>query len=87
MCLIWALVTTGTLAAAPARAADEVTESPAAVAEKATLPGTIEIEGDTMQLRMDRELRATGNAVMRKDGQQVTGDDIRYDVQNDELQV
>lgn len=55
--------------------------------ETATLPGAIEIEGDTLQLRMDRQMRATGNAVMRKDGQQVTGDEIRYDIQNDELQV
>lgn len=47
----------------------------------------IEIEGDQLQLRIDRQLRATGNAKLRKNDQQITGDDIRYDMQNDELQV
>lgn len=51
------------------------------------MPGAIEIEGDTLQLKMDRELRATGNAIIRKGKQVISGDDIRYDVQNDELQV
>jgi LPS-assembly protein len=86
MRLILALLATGVLAAAPAHG-DENTNPPLILAEKAALPDAIEIEGDTLQLRMDRQLRATGNAIMRKNGQQVTGDDIRYDMQNDELQV
>lgn len=60
---------------------------PATVGDTVALPGAIEIEGDSMQLRMDRQLRAVGNAVIRKGEQQITGDDIRYDLQNDELQV
>jgi LPS-assembly protein len=85
--LILALIAISTLSPVHARA-DEQAEAPAmVVAENATLPGAIEIEGDTLQLRMDRQMRAIGNAVIRKEGQQVTGDDIRYDIQNDELQV
>ena len=83
--LILALIALGTLLPEPACAQDA--EPPLQVAENVQLPGAIEIEGDTLQLRMDRQMRAIGNAVIRKDGQQVTGDDIRYDIQNDELQV
>lgn len=86
MRIILALVATGSLAAMHARA-DETTTPPVVVAENAALPGAVEIEGDTLKLRMDRQMWATGNAVIRKDGQQVTGDEIRYDMQNDELQV
>lgn len=53
----------------------------------APVTDAIEIEGDELQLRMDRQLRATGNAIIRKNDQQITGDDVRYDMQNDELQV
>ncbi|HSH86542.1 MAG: LPS-assembly protein LptD [Methylophilus sp.] len=86
MRFILALVATGSLAAMHARA-DEVTKPPVVVAENTTLPGAIEIEGDTLKLRMERQMWASGNAVIRKDGQQVNGDEIRYDIQNDELQV
>lgn len=88
-CLILALVAGGLLWA-PVTQAEVAAKTPSAplqLAEQATLPGAIDIEGDTLQLHMDRQLRAIGNAVIRKDGQQVTGDDIRYDMQNDELQV
>lgn len=85
--LILALLAIGTLSPEHLRAEEEAAPEKIQLAEAVTLPGAIEIEGDTLQLRMDRQMRATGNAVMRKDGQQVTGDDIRYDIQNDELQV
>jgi LPS-assembly protein len=84
--LILALVATGTMVSAHVRADDSSTP-PVVLAENASLPGAVEIEGDTLKLRMDRQMWATGNAVIRKDGQQVTGDEIRYDMQNDELQV
>ncbi|MEZ0289160.1 MAG: LPS-assembly protein LptD [Methylophilus sp.] len=84
--LILALVATGTMASGQARA-EESTTPPVVMAENASLPGAVEIEGDTLKLRMDRQMWATGNAMIRKDGQQVTGDEIRYDMQNDELQV
>jgi LPS-assembly protein len=84
--LILAMIAISTLSPVHARADDQA-EAAVIVAENAALPGAIEIEGDTLQLRMDRQMRAIGNAVIRKEGQQVTGDDIRYDIQNDELQV
>jgi len=85
--LILALIAISTLSPVPARADEQAATESIIVAENTTLPGAIEIEGDTLQLRMDRQMRAIGNAVIRKEGQQVTGDDIRYDIQNDELQV
>ena len=51
------------------------------------LPGAIEIEGDKLDLYLDRKMRATGNAVISKGDQKVYGDNIEYDVQNDELKV
>lgn len=50
-------------------------------------PGAIEIEGDQLNLYLDRKMRATGNAVISKGNQKVYGDTIEYDIQNDELQV
>jgi LPS-assembly protein len=85
--LILALIAIGTLAPVHACADDQAEAAAIIVAENTTLPGAIEIEGDTLQLHMDRQMRALGNAVIRKEGQQVTGDDIRYDIQDDELQV
>lgn len=52
-----------------------------------TLPGTIEIEGDKLDMYLDRKMRASGNALISKDDQKIYGDTIEYDVQNDELQV
>jgi LPS-assembly protein len=51
------------------------------------LPGAIEIEGDKLDLYLDRKMRASGNAVISKGTQKVYGDNIEYDVQNDELKV
>ena len=51
------------------------------------LPGAIEIEGDKLDLYLDRTMRASGNAVISKDEQKIYGDTIEYDVQNDELEV
>ena len=51
------------------------------------LPGAIEIEGDKLDLYLDRKMRATGNAVITKGSQKIHGDNIEYDVQNDELKV
>ena len=50
-------------------------------------PGAIEIEGDKLNLYLDRKMRASGNAVISKGDQKVYGDNIEYDVQNDELKV
>ena len=53
----------------------------------AALPGAIEIEGDKLDLYLDRKMRASGNAVITKGNQKIYGDNIEYDVQNDELKV
>lgn len=55
--------------------------------ESVALPGAIEIEGDKLDLYLNRKMRASGNAVISKGDQKVYGDQIEYDVQNDELQV
>jgi LPS-assembly protein len=47
----------------------------------------IEIEGDKMDLYLDRKMRASGNASISKGDQKIYGDNIEYDLQNDELQV
>jgi LPS-assembly protein len=49
--------------------------------------GAIEIEGDKLDLHLDRKMRASGNAVIRKGEQEIHGDSIEYNVQNDELDV
>ena len=51
------------------------------------LAGAIEIEGDKLDLYLDRKMRASGNAVISKGDQKVYGDSIEYDILNDELQV
>jgi LPS-assembly protein len=47
----------------------------------------IQIEGDKLDLQLDRRMRASGNAVIRKGEQEIHGDSIEYNVQNDELEV
>ncbi len=51
------------------------------------LPDAIEIEGDKIDMYLDRKMRASGNALISKGDQKIYGDMIEYDVQNDELQV
>lgn len=51
------------------------------------LPGAIEIEGDKLDLYLDRKMRASGNAIISRGSQIVSGDNIEYDIPNDELQV
>jgi len=50
-------------------------------------PGSIVVEGDTMDFYLDRQMRSFGNASIKKDNQSIYGDKIEYDVQNDELHV
>jgi LPS-assembly protein len=64
----------------------ELTQVPETIQPEA-LPGAIEIEGDKLDLYLDRKMRASGNAVISKGTQKVYGDNIDYDVQNDELKV
>ncbi len=64
----------------------ELSQVPETIQPEA-LPGAIEIEGDKLDLYLDRKMRATGNAVISKGDQKIYGDNIEYDVQNDELKV
>lgn len=54
---------------------------------KQTTADSLVIEGDKLELRLDRQMRATGNASIRRGKQSITGDAIDYDLQNDELNV
>lgn len=49
--------------------------------------GGIVIDGDKLELHLDRKMRATGNASIHRDKQTAYGDIIEYDVQNDELRI
>lgn len=49
--------------------------------------GTLHIEGDALEMHLDRMMHATGNVSLQKDAQSVHGDNIDYDIQNDELHV
>jgi len=51
------------------------------------VPGTITIEGDKLNLYLDRKMHASGNASISKDDKHIFGDDIEYDLLNDELYV
>ena len=45
------------------------------------------IDGDNMDMHIDRKLHATGNASITRGKQSILGDDITYDMQNDQLHV
>jgi LPS-assembly protein len=45
------------------------------------------IDGDKLELHLDRKMRAIGNASISRGKQKVLGDVIEYDIQNDELHV
>jgi LPS-assembly protein len=49
--------------------------------------GAIVIDGDRLELHLDRKMRAIGNASIHQGKQDIFGDEIAYDVQNDELHV
>jgi len=43
------------------------------------------IDGDKLELHLDRKMRAIGNASIHRDKQDIYGDTLEYDIQNDEL--
>lgn len=45
------------------------------------------IDGDRLEVHLDRKMRAIGNAAIHRGKQDAYGDIIEYDVQNDELHV
>jgi LPS-assembly protein len=50
-------------------------------------PDALVIDGDKLELHLDRKMRAIGSASISRGKQKVFGDVIDYDVQNDELHV
>lgn len=67
-----------------AHAEDESITAPAATGNN---PDAIIIEGDRMEVYLDRKMRSIGNAMLHRNGQDIYGDTIEYDVLNDELHV
>ena len=49
--------------------------------------GAIEIESDKLEMHLDRNMHAIGNAILHKGDQHIYGDTINYNLQNEELQV
>lgn len=45
------------------------------------------IEGDSMEVYLDRKMKAIGNASISRNQQTIYGDNIEYDVQNEEMHV
>lgn len=71
------------VAAASANAESALDSSQPAVAA----PGATTIEGNRMEIYLDRTMRAIGDAEMVQDGQTIYGDRIDYDVLKQELRV
>lgn len=57
----------------------EVTGNPSITSD------AIVIDGDKLELHLDRKMRAMGNASLHRGKQDIFGDILEYDVQNDEL--
>lgn len=62
-------------------------DSETIAADDVASPDGITIEGDKLELHLDREMRSIGNASIHKGKQDVFGDVIDYNVENDELHV
>lgn len=62
-------------------------EGPAEPAASEISQEAIIIEGDRMEVYLDRTMRSIGNAMLHRNNQDIYGDRIEYDVQNDELHV
>jgi len=61
-------------------------ETPNEALEAADVPAdSIIIDGDKLELHLDRKMRSIGNASIHRGKQAIYGDTIDYDVQNDEL--
>ncbi len=50
-------------------------------------PGAILIDGDQLEFYLDKTMRATGDAVITQNKKTIEGDNIDYNVQNDQLDV
>jgi len=88
--LVANLIAIAVLSASPLSFAETVTRQLLKIPER-NIPesqtGAIQIEGDKLDLYLDRKMRATGNAAISQGNQKIYGDTIEYDIPNDELQV
>ncbi len=67
--------------------AEDATNAKGVVVQNIAGDDVIIIDGDQLDLHLDRKMRATGNAVLTKGKQSIVGDEINYDMQDDELHV
>lgn len=49
--------------------------------------GSMQVEGDRLEMRLDRSFKAIGNAALHQEKQDIYGDSIEYNLQNDALHV
>jgi LPS-assembly protein len=49
--------------------------------------GAVVIDGDKLELYLDKSMRASGDATISQNSKTIQGDTIHYDVQNDQLDV
>jgi LPS-assembly protein len=56
-----------------------------AIETDAVAAGGIVIDGEKLELQLDRKMRSTGNASIQQDKQDIFADSLEYDVLNDEL--
>ena len=49
--------------------------------------GSMQVEGDRLEVRIDRSFKSIGHAELHHENQDVYGDSIEYDMQNDTLHV
>jgi LPS-assembly protein len=70
--------------------AEEVEIGPTPAADASTdnvAPGVVVIEGDRLQVHLDRDYKSIGDAALHRGNQDVYGDSIEYNTENDELHV
>jgi LPS-assembly protein len=67
--------------------ADESTNAKGVTVQNIAGDDMIIIDGDNMDMQIDRKLHASGNASITRGKQVIYGDDINYDMQNDALHV
>ena len=68
--------------------AEQTPDTPEAIkpiVDTETTPDSVVIEGDQLQIQMDRKFKSIGNALLHQEKQDIFGDTIEYDIQNKEL--
>lgn len=63
------------------------TDGSAETATAESKTGAVVIDGDKLELYLDKSMRATGDATISQNSKTIQGDTIHYDVQNDQLDV